>query len=53
MWLTGKNSQSEIGGNTGRSFRRDTAWCWALEPRLPITGEVHDVVIVDGVWIGS
>lgn len=51
--MIGKASQAEIGGGTGRSFRHDTAWCWALEPRLPVTGEVHDVVIVDGVWIGS
>lgn len=52
-WLTGKASQIEATGNTGRSFRRDTAWCWELEPRMPITGEVHEVVLVDGVWIGS
>lgn len=52
-WISGKQSQAEITGGTGRSFRRDTAWCWALEPRLPVTGEVHDVVLVDGVWIGS
>lgn len=52
-WLTGKASQAELGGGTGRSFRHDTAWCWTLEPRMPVTGEVHDVVLVDGVWIGS
>lgn len=52
-WLTGKASQAEYGGGTGRSFRHDTAWCWQLEPRMPITGEVHDAVLVDGVWIGS
>lgn len=52
-WLTGKASQAELGGGTGRSFRHDTAWCWALEPHLPVTGEVHDTVLVDGVWIGS
>jgi len=53
VWISGKQSQAEITGGTGRSFRRDTAWCWALEPRLPATGEIHDVVLVDGVWIGS
>ncbi|GAB3617326.1 hypothetical protein GCM10027416_18830 [Okibacterium endophyticum] len=52
-WLTGKASQAEFGGGTGRSFRHETAWCWQLEPRLPVTGEVHDAVLVDGVWIGS
>lgn len=53
IWISGKQSQAEITGGTGRSFRRNTAWCWALEPRLPATGEIHDVVLVDGVWIGS
>ncbi|MDF2047251.1 hypothetical protein QE406_003136 [Microbacterium testaceum] len=52
-WLTGKTTQAEIGGGTGRSFRHDTAWCWGLQPVMPVTGEVHDVVLVDGVWIGS
>lgn len=52
-WLTGKASQAELDGGTGRSFRHDTAWCWQLEPRMPVTGEVHDAVLVDGIWIGS
>lgn len=52
-WLTGKASQSELTGDSGRTFRRATAWCWQLEPRMPVTGEVHDAVLVDGVWIGS
>lgn len=52
-WLTGKASQAELTGRSARSFRRDTAWCWTLEPRLPVTGEVHDVILVDGIWIES
>jgi hypothetical protein len=52
-WLTGKATQAELGGGTGRSFRHETAWYWQLEPRMPVTGEVHDAVLVDGVWIGS
>lgn len=52
-WLTGKHTQAEIDGGTGRSFRHETAWCWALQPRMPVTGEVHDSVLVDGIWIGS
>lgn len=52
-WLTGKASQAELGGGTGRSFRHETAWCWQLEPRIPVTGEVHDAILVDGIWIGS
>lgn len=52
-WLTGKNTQAEIDGGTGRTFRHDTAWCWTLQPRMPVTGEVHDAVLVDGIWIGD
>ncbi|WP_444543226.1 IS1/IS1595 family N-terminal zinc-binding domain-containing protein [Microbacterium album] len=29
-WLTGKRTQAEVGGGTGRSFRDQTAWCWDL-----------------------
>nr|WP_307334339.1 IS1249 family transposase [Microbacterium sp. SORGH_AS_1204] len=51
-WLMGKASQAELASSrSARSFRRDTAWCWALEPRLPVTGEVHEVILVDGIWI--
>lgn len=52
-WLHGKASQAELTRSTGRTFRHTTAWCWELEPHLPRTGEVHDVVLVDGVWVGS
>jgi hypothetical protein len=52
-WLSGKQSQAEIDGLTGRSFRHATAWCWDLEPTLgPIT-TTHRQVLVDGIWIGS
>lgn len=53
IWLTGKSTQAQAGGGTGRSFRDQTAWCWDLRPQMPVTGEVHDAVLVDGIWIGS
>ncbi|WP_426625850.1 IS1249 family transposase [Leifsonia sp. McL0607] len=53
IWLTGKSTQAEAGGGTGRSFRHETAWCWHLRPRMPVTGEIHDAVLVDGIRIGS
>lgn len=52
-WLSGKGTQAELDGGTGRSFRHETAWCWQLQPVMPVTGEVHDAVLVDGIWIGS
>lgn len=53
-WLIGKRSQAETDHTTtGRTFRRQTAWCWDLAPRLPRTTEVFHAVLVDGIWIGS
>jgi hypothetical protein len=52
-WVTGKASQAELEGSSGRSFRRRTAWCWELRPRIPVTGEFHHAVLVDGIWIGD
>lgn len=53
-WLTGKQTQAEIDGTaTGRTFRRETAWCWALEPRLPPATQIHHAVLVDGFWVSG
>ncbi len=53
-WLTGKQTQAEIDGTaTGRSFRRDTAWCWGVEPRLEPATSIFHAVLVDGIWIGG
>jgi hypothetical protein len=53
-WLVGKNTQAETDRTaTGRTFRRQTAWCWELAPRLPPATEIFHAVLVDGVWIGS
>ncbi|MGM7700083.1 IS1249 family transposase [Microbacterium sp. A84] len=53
-WLVGKQTQAEIDGTaTGRTFRRETAWCWALEPRLPPATEIHHAVLVDGFWVSG
>ncbi|SNU02394.1 MULE transposase domain-containing protein [Ruaniaceae bacterium KH17] len=48
-WLLGKDSQADTDGTaSGRSFRRATQWCWELRPRIPLTGEVHEVLQIDG-----
>lgn len=53
-WLVGKHTQAEIDGTaTGRTFRRETAWCWALEPRLPPATEIHHAVLFDGFWVSG
>lgn len=51
-WLLGKHSQAEITDTrTGRSFRRDTAWCWRIRPTLPTVTLPPRVVIIDGTYI--
>ncbi|NLS10880.1 IS1249 family transposase [Nesterenkonia sp. MY13] len=55
-WLTGKHTQEEAAkkaGISGRSFRRRTAWCWNIRPRIPVTGEIYDQIQLDGIYIGS
>lgn len=53
-WLTGKQTQAEIDSTTtGRTFRRDTAWCWDVEPRLEPATTIFHAVLVDGIWIGE
>ncbi|WP_442354828.1 IS1/IS1595 family N-terminal zinc-binding domain-containing protein [Leucobacter japonicus] len=47
-WLTRKHSQAETDGLTGRSFRHQTRWCWELQPKIPVTGTIHDVIEIDG-----
>lgn len=53
-WLIGKQSQTELGGdNAARQFRRQTAWCWNLEPRIGPATTTHHSILVDGIWVGS
>ncbi|WP_246958404.1 IS1249 family transposase [Brachybacterium sp. Marseille-Q7125] len=49
-WLLGSAPQGATP-TLGRAFRRRTAWCWNVEvPRPPVTGEIHDVVVLDGTY---
>jgi hypothetical protein len=53
-WLVGTGSQAGISSfGTARSFRRRTAWCWNIAPKIAVTGEVHDQIQVDGIYVGS
>ncbi len=54
LWITGKRTQAELDGTaTGRTFRRETAWCWRLQPCLPRATKTDHAVLVDGIWIGT
>lgn len=53
-WLLGKASQAEITGtSSGRSFRRQYAWCWRVAPRLPVVTGPPRFVMIDGTYLGS
>jgi hypothetical protein len=52
-WLLGNNSQRELGGGSGRSFRDKHSWCWKVKPRVEITGEIYDEIQVDGTYLGD
>lgn len=49
----GKQSQAELSGTTERTWRSQTAWCWQIVPPHELTGEVYEVIIIDGIRIGS
>ena len=49
-WLLSKDAVADL--KTSRStFWRRTAWVWRIWPVAPFTGEVHDVVFLDGIWL--
>lgn len=51
-WLLSKNSIAELDISRA-SFWRHFARFWEIWPIAPYTGEVHDVVFLDGIWIGG
>lgn len=54
VWITGKLSQNEISSTSkARTFRRNTAWCWDIEPALGPVETTHHTILVDGIYIGS
>ncbi|MBN9611911.1 MAG: IS1249 family transposase [Actinobacteria bacterium] len=53
-WLTGKHAQTDTRSTSAaRQFRRDTAWCWNIEPRLGPVTTTHHTILIDGIYIGS
>lgn len=55
-WLLGKQSQAELklpDNITDRTWRDQTAWCWSVAPYPEQTGEVHPVILLDGIGVGS
>lgn len=50
-WLLSKDAIADLGMSRSTFWRR-TAWIWEIWPIAPATGEVHDVVYLDGIWLG-
>ncbi len=53
-WLLGKQSQIELKSSfTDRTWRNQTAWCWDIIPKPELTGEVYEIILIDGIRVGS
>ena len=49
-WLFSKDAIADLA-TCRATFWRKTSWVWRLWPIAPFTGEVHDVVHLDGIWL--
>ena len=47
QWIIGKLSISEVTSQSRMTWSRQNDWCWRVEPRIPVTGEVYDEIQVD------
>jgi hypothetical protein len=53
-WLLSKQSQAELATTYSvHTWRNQTAWCWDIVPEPTPTSEVHHVIILDGIRVGS
>jgi hypothetical protein len=53
-WLLGKQSQIELTIDvTDRTWRNQTSWCWDIIPKPELTGEVYEIILIDGIRVGS
>lgn len=51
-WVLSNRTQSELGLNS-RTFRRSIKEAWGLHLSIPETGEVHKIILIDGIHIGD
>ena len=49
-WLLSKETQLGMPGQGG-TFRRRTSAFWHIRPMPPVTGEIHRVIYVDGIYL--
>ncbi len=49
-WPFSKDAIADLATSRA-TFWRKTSWVWKLWPIAPFTGEIHDVVFLDGIWL--
>lgn len=49
-WLLSKDSIADKKMSRS-TFWRKTSWIWSLWPIAPYTGEISDVIFLDGIWL--
>lgn len=49
-WLLSKDAIADLKTSRATFWRR-TAWIWRIWPIAPFTGEIYDVVFLDGIWL--
>lgn len=51
-WLCSNQTQAQLrSGQSARTFRAQTAWCWNVEPVIEPTGEIFDEIQLDGIYL--
>lgn len=49
-WLLSNDAVVDLGVSRSTFWRR-ASWAWGIWPIAPFTGEVHDVVLLDDIWL--
>lgn len=52
-WLTGAGGQGASRASSARTLRRQSAWCWRVEPVIAGDGVVHDWLQLDGIYLAG
>lgn len=51
-WLCSNQTQAQVrAGQSARTFRAQTAWCWNVAPVIEPTGEIFDEIQLDGIYL--
>ena len=51
-WLLSGRCQWDMGGTSGRVFRKRVQWCWRVKPAIRVDGVTRHTVMADGTYMG-